>query len=89
MSVLTAGQRNRMPAKTFAGPDRSYPIPDASHARDALSRVSPNGSPAVKAQVRAKVAAKFPGIGQSSPQAEAMRRKRAMDPGMDTGDEKL
>ena len=42
-----------------------YPIPDAAHARDALSRVSANGTPAEKATVRAKVHAKFPGIGQS------------------------
>ena len=39
----------------------SYPIPDASHARNALARAS--GKP-VEAKVRAKVKAKFPGIGK-------------------------
>jgi hypothetical protein len=61
---LTANARNHMKASTFAGPDRSYPINDASHARNALSRVSANGSPAVKAEVRAAVHRKFPGIGK-------------------------
>ena len=58
---LTAASRNHMAPGTFAGPDRSYPIPDAGHARNALARAS--GKP-VEAQVRAKVHAKFPGIGK-------------------------
>lgn len=62
--VLSAASRNRMKASTFAGPDRSYPINDASHARNALARVSQFGSPALKAKVRAKVHSKFPGIGK-------------------------
>ena len=41
----------------------SYPIPDASHARNALARVAQHGSPAEKAEVREKVHEKFPGIG--------------------------
>lgn len=61
---LTAKQRNAMPAKSFAGPDRSYPINDASHARNALARVSQYGDPALKARVRAAVHRKYPGIGQ-------------------------
>ena len=36
MARLTAKQRNKMPAKTFAGPGRSFPIPDKGHARAAL-----------------------------------------------------
>ena len=64
MAKLTAKRRNALSPKSFAGPDRSYPIPDASHARNALSRVSQFGSPALKAKVRAKVHAKFPGIGK-------------------------
>lgn len=43
-----------------------YPIPDESHARNALSRVAQHGSPAEKARVRARVHAKYPGIGKSS-----------------------
>jgi hypothetical protein len=40
MAKLTAKKRNALPASTFAGPDRSYPVPDASHARNAKARAS-------------------------------------------------
>jgi hypothetical protein len=66
MAKLTTEKRNAIPTGEFAGPDRSYPIEDASHARNALARVSQHGSPAVKAEVRAKVHAKYPGIGKPS-----------------------
>jgi len=62
MSKLTAKRRNALPASTFAGPDRSYPIPDASHARNALARASQHASSELKAKIRAKVHRKFPGI---------------------------
>ncbi len=61
MAKLTSKGRNSLPAKDFAGPKRSFPIPDASHARNALARVA-NKSPAVKAEVRSAVHRKFPGI---------------------------
>jgi hypothetical protein len=64
MAKLTSARRNGMPNWEFAGPARSYPIPDKSHARNALSRVSANGTPSVKAEVRAKVHAKYPSIGK-------------------------
>lgn len=64
MAKLTTKARKRLPTKDFAGPGRSYPIENPSHARDALSRVSANGSPKVKAEVRAKVAKKYPSIVQ-------------------------
>ena len=64
MAKLTAGKRNALPAKTFAGPDRSYPVNDMSHARNALSRVSQFGTAELKARVRAKVHKKFPTIGK-------------------------
>lgn len=64
MAKLTAGRRDALPAKTFAGPDRSYPIPDASHARNALARASQHADPDLKSHIRAKVHAKFPGIKQ-------------------------
>lgn len=41
----------------------SYPIEDESHARNALARSS---GKQVEAEVRAKVKAKFPGIGRKS-----------------------
>jgi hypothetical protein len=64
MAKLTAKGRAAIPTKNFAGPGRSYPIEDASHARNALARVSQFGSPALKAKVRAKVAKKYPGMGR-------------------------
>lgn len=69
MSKLPATQRNAMPQSEFALPDGRYPVNDAGHARNALSRVAQNGSPAEKAVVRAKVRSKFPDITQSSPYA--------------------
>lgn len=38
MAKLTSKQRNELPAKEFAGPDRSYPVPDRSHAGNAKAR---------------------------------------------------
>lgn len=73
MAKLSAWKRKKMPSSDFALPGKgegpsgkgsgSYPIPDASHARNALARVSQHGTSAEKATVRAKVHAKFPGIG--------------------------
>ena len=51
MSLLTAKRRNSLPTSEFAGPDRSYPIQDASHARNALARAS--GKP-VEAEIRSQ-----------------------------------
>ena len=74
MAKLTTSDRKRLSSSSFALPGKgegpsgkgagSYPIPDKSHARNALSRVSQHGSSAEKAKVRAKVHAKFPGIGR-------------------------
>lgn len=64
MTKLTAKARKAIPSKDFAGPDRSFPIEDKSHARNALARVS-GKSPALKAKVRAKVKSKYPNIAQS------------------------
>ncbi|HEY6861673.1 MAG TPA: hypothetical protein VI358_18050 [Pseudolabrys sp.] len=66
MAKLTSKARDALPKKDFAGPDRSYPIPDASHARNALSRVSANGTAALKAKIQAKVHKKFPDIGKDT-----------------------
>lgn len=73
MAKLSAAARSKLPAKSFALPGKgegpqgkgsgSYPIPDKSHARNALSRVAQHGSASEKAAVRAKVRAKFPDIG--------------------------
>lgn len=71
MARLTTNQRKAIPKNNFALPSTrsssggkgGYPINDANHARDALSRVSQFGSAAQKATVRAKVKAKYPTIG--------------------------
>ena len=74
MAKLTAARRQKLPKSSFALPGKgegpkgagagSYPIPDESHARNALARVSQHGSSSEKAAVRAKVKAKYPGISQ-------------------------
>ncbi len=62
MGKLTSKQRSKLPAKTFAGPDRSYPIPDRSHAVNALARASGNATASLKAKIRAKVHKKYPDL---------------------------
>ena len=82
MSKLTSSQRKSLPRGDFAVPSKrhggkgGYPIPDASHARNALARVSEFGSPAEKSEVRAKVHAEYPGIGDKKKSGSL--RKAAM-----------
>lgn len=69
MAVLSTAQRKNLPKSSFAIPAKapesgSYPIPDRSHGRSALQRVSQFGSPEEKATVRAAVQRKFPGMGK-------------------------
>lgn len=59
MSKLTSKQRKALPAGTFAGPNRSFPIPDKSHAANAKARATQavnagRMSPAQKAKIDAK-----------------------------------
>jgi hypothetical protein len=59
MTKLTTNQRNRLPAKEFAGPNRSYPVNDRAHARLAKSGASRaehvgNISKATEAKIDAK-----------------------------------
>lgn len=85
MAVLTMAKRKRIPESEFALPGKgegpsgkgagSYPIPDASHARNALARVSQHGSPEEKSKVRAKVKARFPNIGKKGKKKAAARRE--------------
>lgn len=63
MGTLSGKSRGRMKSSMFALPGkRKYPIPDLSHARNALARVSQHGSPAEVKQVRAAVYRKFPSL---------------------------
>lgn len=69
MAKLSASQRKRIGASNTAVPSKrtksggavsgSYPIPDISHARNALARAA--GKP-VEAQVKRKVYAKYPSL---------------------------
>lgn len=61
MAKLSASDRKALPAKDFAGPDRSFPVNDKNHARNALARAS-QFHPELKAKIRAKVHRKFPDI---------------------------
>lgn len=73
MAKLSAEGRRELPGSDFAGPKRSYPVNDAAHARAALSRVSANGSPAVKAEVRAKVAERYPSMHEAADQLHPIK----------------
>ena len=64
MAKLTAATRKKIPTGEFALPGRRYPIEDEAHARNALARVSQDGTPAEKATVRSKVHRLFPGLKQ-------------------------
>ena len=74
MAKLSGAQRQKLPPSSFALPGKgegksgkgsgSYPIPDKGHAQAALSRVAQHGTPQEKAQVKAAVARKFPGMGK-------------------------
>ena len=71
---LSAAERRALPDSDFALPGKgegpkgkqagSYPIPDESHARSALSMVAKHGTSEEKAKVRAAVKRKFPDIKQ-------------------------
>jgi len=73
MARLSSASRQKLPSSSFALPGKgsgksgkgsgSYPIPDRSHAQNALARVAQHGTPAEKATVRAKVKARF-GMGK-------------------------
>ena len=71
MAKLTAAMRKKIPGKEFAGPDRSYPIEDKSHARNALARSS--GKP-IASKVRAAVHRKFPDIGENISRGKKLDR---------------
>jgi hypothetical protein len=71
---LSASERRALPNSDFALPGKgegpkgkqagSYPIPDESHARSALSMVAKHGTAEEKSKVRAAVKKKFPDIDQ-------------------------
>lgn len=59
VSKLTSKDRNSLPAGKFAGPDRSYPVPDKSHAANAKARASQaENAGRMSASEKAKIDAK-------------------------------
>lgn len=73
LSASTNAKRNtkkgraQMPASDFGLPaQKKYRIDDAAHARNALGRAKQDATPAQQAQIRRRVAAKFPSIGKPS-----------------------
>jgi hypothetical protein len=63
--TLSTKDRKKLTKKSFALPGkRKYPIPDKSHARNALARVAQKGSPAEQKKVRAAVTKRFPSLGK-------------------------
>jgi len=66
MAKLTKAARAAIPTSKFAGPNRSFPIPDANHARAALSMAHYASNPAA---IKARVHAAFPSIGHQAARA--------------------
>ncbi len=56
MAKLSAAARKKLPASEFAGPKRSFPIPDAGHAKAALGRIN-NAPAAARPKIRARAKA--------------------------------
>ena len=65
MSRLNAAQRKALPSSSFAGPNRSFPIPDAAHAVAAerlvgraqkAGSITPGQAATIKSKARAKLA---------------------------------
>lgn len=54
MAKLTTKERNALPDSAFAGPNRSYPVEDAAHAKNAKARASQFAGPKLKSKVDAR-----------------------------------
>lgn len=67
MAKLTTSERNALPDSAFAGPNRSYPVNDEAHAKNAKARASQFASPELKAKVFKKADKK---LGKSEKKVE-------------------
>lgn len=65
--MATIKKRSKLPKSDFAVPSkRKFPIPDISHARNALARASGDQAKDVEGStVRAAVLAKYPSLGKN------------------------
>ncbi len=57
MARLKKAQRAKLPAKDFAGPNRSYPITDKNHARAAIALSNKPAAKGQGASIRARAEA--------------------------------
>jgi hypothetical protein len=58
MAKLSAKARSKLPASKFAGPGRSFPIPDKKHAKAALmliNKAPESARPHIRAEARKKL----------------------------------
>lgn len=64
MGIFTAAKRKAMPKSDFAGPGKSFPVSDATHARLAISgatrseragNISPTEEASIKSKARGKL----------------------------------
>lgn len=60
MARLSKGQRDRLPASDFAGPNRTYPVPNKSHAEMALADAYRAGGRAEEVKIARGVHRKYP-----------------------------
>jgi hypothetical protein len=60
MAKLTAAARRALPSSTFAGPGRSFPIPDKGHAKAALSLIG-KAPASARPNIRRRAEAKLRG----------------------------
>jgi hypothetical protein len=75
MAKLTAKKRNSLKASQFAGPDRSFPVNDKSHARNAKARASQAvNAGRMSSSERAKIDAKADRVLGKSPKESAMKK---------------
>ena len=54
MAKLTSKERDALPDSAFAGPDRSYPVQDAGHAKAAKARASEFAPASLEKKIDAK-----------------------------------
>lgn len=75
MAKLTTKKRKSLSSKSFVfSKSRKFPIEDAAHARDALSRAAAKGG-SIEAKVRAAVHKKYPNIGKKKSAAKKSRKR--------------
>lgn len=74
MSKLSYRARKRLPSSAFALPGRHYPIPDKSHARNALARASQFASPDDRSIIENTVARRFPSIAVAGHKKRSKRK---------------